>query len=101
MKGTPKKRQTGIDPDFADDAIARANHLTDITARPTVDKSAAGSKLIPVRVNAVDYNKLKGLFGSQGLALARAGSLALFYVAEQLEAGKLTMNKAGIIDRRG
>jgi hypothetical protein len=52
-------------------------------------------------MNEVDYNRLKGLFGAQGLALARAGNLALFYVAEQLEAGRISVSKAGIIDRRG
>ena len=72
-----------------------------VVTKQTEDKSQAGSKLIPVRVNAIDYNKLKGLFGAQGLALARAGNLALFYIAEQLEAGRLSITKAGIIDRRG
>jgi len=65
------------------------------------DKSTAKSKMIPVRMNEIDYNRLKGLFGAQGLPLARAGNLALFYVAEQLEAGRLSISKAGIIDRRG
>jgi len=72
-----------------------------VTSKETPDKSQAVSKLIPVRVNEVDYNRLKGLFGSQGLALARAGNLSLFYVAEQMEAGRLSISKAGIIDRRG
>jgi len=57
--------------------------------------------MIPVRSNGIDYNRLKGLFGMQGLALARVGNLALFYVAEQMEAGRLSITKAGIIDRRG
>jgi len=65
------------------------------------DKSKADTKVIPVRVNEIDYNRLKGLFGAQGLALARAGNIALFYAAEQLEAGRLSITKAGIIDRRG
>ena len=72
-----------------------------VTSKEMPDKSKAGMKLIPVRMNGIDYNRLKGLFGSQGLALARAGNIALFYVAEQLEAGRLSISKAGIIDRRG
>ena len=72
-----------------------------VTSKDLSDKSQAAIKLIPVRMNEVDYNRLKGLFGSQGLALARAGNLALHYVAEQLEAGRLSIGKAGIIDRRG
>ncbi|MDR2485394.1 MAG: hypothetical protein LBD55_08365, partial [Treponema sp.] len=42
-----------------------------------------------------------GLFGARGLPLARAGNLALFYIAEQMEAGRISITKAGIIDRRG
>lgn len=82
----------------ADRAIAAAAEV--VTQEPA-DKSTGASKMIPVRVNETDYNHLKGLFGAQGLALARAGHLALFYVAEQLEAGRISVTKAGIIDRRG
>ena len=72
-----------------------------VTSKEITDKSKAGTKMIPVRINEIDYNRLKGLFGLQGLALARAGDIALFYVAEQMEAGRLSVSKAGIIDRRG
>ena len=72
-----------------------------VTTREKPDKSQVGTKLVAVRVNEVDHNRLKGLFATEGLALARAGNLALFYVAEQLEAGRLSISKAGIIDRRG
>jgi len=72
-----------------------------VTSKEPPDKSKAGTKVVPVRLNEVDYCHLKGLFGSQGLALARAGNLAIFYIAEQLEAGRLSISKAGIIDRRG
>jgi hypothetical protein len=73
----------------------------EIATPETPDKSKRASKMIPVHMNEVDYNRLRGLFGAQGLALARAGNLALFYVAEQLEAGRISVSKAGIIDRRG
>jgi hypothetical protein len=72
-----------------------------VATREAPDKSKASIKSIPVRVNEIDYNRLKGLFGAQGLPLARAGNLAIFYIAEQLEAGRLSVTKAGIIDRRG
>jgi hypothetical protein len=81
-----------------DKAISAA---AEVVTQKEVDKSQGVSKLIPVRVNEMDYNRLKGLFGAQGLALARAGHLALFYIAEQLEAGRISISKAGIIDRRG
>jgi hypothetical protein len=71
-------------------------------ATPAIsDKSKRASKMIAVHMNEADYNRLRGLFGAQGLALARAGNLALFYVAEQMEAGRISVSKAGIIDRRG
>ena len=73
----------------------------EVVTQSPVNKSDYSTKLIPVRVNEHDYNRLKGLFGAQGLPLARAGNLALFYIAEQLEAGRLSITKAGIIDRRG
>jgi len=72
-----------------------------VTSMDKPDKSKSGMKIIPVRTNGIDYNRLKGLFGLHGLALARAGNLALFYVAEQVEANRLSITKAGIIDRRG
>jgi len=81
-----------------DKATAAANA---VVTQAATDKSGAETKMIPVRVNGFDYNRLKGLFGSQGLPLARAGSLAIYYIAEQLEAGRLSITKAGIIDRRG
>jgi hypothetical protein len=70
-----------------------------VTTKEKPDKSKAGTKLIPVRMNEIDYNRLKGLFGAEGLALARAGSLALSYVGEMVSAGRLSISKAGIIDR--
>jgi len=100
MKGTPKKNN-GIDTTSIDNAMKEANSLTEATKRETVDKSKLKSKLVPVRLNEIDYNRLMGLFGSQGVKLARAGSIALYYVAEQLENGRLSITKAGIIDRRG
>ncbi|MCL2608828.1 MAG: hypothetical protein FWD94_02865 [Treponema sp.] len=92
-------KKTGLpDRGSVDQAVAAA---TAVATKAATDKSKAQSKAIPVRVNEIDYNRLRGLFGAQGLALARAGNLALFYVAEQLEAGRISMTKAGIIDRRG
>jgi hypothetical protein len=71
------------------------------TTPPAPDATRDKPQTIAVRVADVDYKRLKGLFGAQGLALARAGNLALFYLAEQLEAGRVSVTKAGIIDRRG
>jgi hypothetical protein len=66
-----------------------------------IEKPKEKNQTIAVRVSDRDYKRLKSLFGAQGLALARAGNLALFYAAEQLQAGRISITKAGIIDRRG
>jgi hypothetical protein len=65
------------------------------------DKTHDKPQMIAVRVNETDYRRLRALFAGQGLALARAANLALYYVAEQMEAGCISVTKAGIIDRRG
>jgi hypothetical protein len=93
-----KQEKDLLDRGSAESAL---NAAAEVVSKPTEDKSQAVTKMIPVRVNEVDYNRLKGLFGAQGLPLARAGNLALFYIAEQLEAGRISVSKAGIIDRRG
>jgi hypothetical protein len=91
-------KKVSADRGSVEQALASA---AEIATAETPDKSKRASKMIPVHMNEVDYNRLRGLFGAQGLALARAGNLALFYVAEQLEAGRISVSKAGIIDRRG
>jgi hypothetical protein len=65
------------------------------------DKSEAAIKAVPLRINEIDYNRFKGLFGSRGLALATAARLALYYVGELVESGAISINTGGIIDRRG
>ena len=93
IQKTPQQERGSIDT-----ALTAAK---EVATKDAPDKSAAKTKLIQVRINEVDYNRLMGLFGAQGVALARAGSLSLFYIAEQLEAGRISISKAGIIDRRG
>jgi hypothetical protein len=68
---------------------------------PLAKNKSKKMKTIPIRIYEEDYDELKKLFGGQGLALARAGHLALFYTAEQLKAERISITKAGIIDRRG
>jgi hypothetical protein len=81
-------------------AVTAVNKATTPKILPAQDKTKK-MKTIPVRTYEDDYDDLKKLFGGQGLALARAGNLALFYVAEQLKMGRISVTKAGIIDRRG
>jgi hypothetical protein len=62
------------------------------------DKSKAPLRTIAVRINEIDYNKLNSLFTAQGTNLAAAGRAAIFHLAEQIEAGSLSIPN-GVIYR--
>jgi hypothetical protein len=62
------------------------------------DKSKVPLRTIAVRINEVDYNKLNSLFTAQGTNLAAAGRAAIFHLAEQVEAGSLSIPN-GVIYR--
>jgi hypothetical protein len=99
MKGTNMaNKKVSADRGNVDRAISAASA---VITRDAPDKSSAEIKMIPVRINEIDYNRFKGLFGSQGLALATAARLAIYYVGELVESGAITINTGGIIDRRG
>jgi hypothetical protein len=60
------------------------------------DKSKAPLRTIAVRINEVDYNRLNALFAAQGTNLAAAGRAAIFHLAEQIEAGTLSIPNGNI-----
>jgi hypothetical protein len=82
-------------------AQAQVTTAEDPRTKASIDKTRDKAQMIAVRVNETDHRRLRALFAGQGLALARAANLALYYVAEQMEAGRISVTKAGIIDRRG
>jgi DNA invertase Pin-like site-specific DNA recombinase len=55
---------------------------------------------ITQRVDKERYERLQELFGSKGLAMATAANMALFYIADMVEAGALSISRGGIIDTR-
>lgn len=65
------------------------------------DISAAANKMICIRLNDYEHRKMKALFSKKGIPLATGVKLAALYVSELVEAGALSISKAGIIDRRG
>jgi hypothetical protein len=77
------------------DAIGAVNA---ITTKATPDKSKARLRTIAVRINEIDYNRLNSLFTAQGTNLAAAGRAAIFHLAEQIEAGTLSIPN-GVIYR--
>lgn len=62
-----------------------------VTTKTDVDKSKVPKRTIAVRINAVDYNRINSLFTAQGTNLAAAGKAAILYLAEQVEAGILSI----------
>jgi len=55
---------------------------------------------ITQRIEKERYEHLQELFGSKGLAMATAANMALFYIADMVEAGALSISRGGIIDIR-
>ncbi|GHT47551.1 hypothetical protein AGMMS49936_08520 [Endomicrobiia bacterium] len=64
-----------------------------------VDKSKVRQRTIAVSINEIDYNRLNSLFVAQGTNLSAAGRADIFFLAEQVEAGKLAIPN-GVIYRR-
>ena len=62
-----------------------------VTTKVAPDKSKARIRTIAVRINEVDYNRLNSLFTAQGTNMATAGKAAIFHLAEQIEAGTLSI----------
>ena len=60
-------------------------------------------KTISLHVNAGEYAFLKSVFESKGkgLKLSSAIKMAALFIAEQVDAGAISISKAGIVDRRG
>lgn len=84
-----------LDVSGAVETIAMA---TTAKAQTTIDKSKVPQRTIAVRINEIDYNRLNSLFTAQGTNLASAGRAAIFFLAEQVETGKVTIPN-GIICR--
>jgi hypothetical protein len=72
-----------------------------VSTKIAPDKSKAPLRTIAVRINEVDYNRLNALFTAQGTNLAAAGRAAIFHLAEQVEAGTISIPNGVIYRNRG
>ncbi|GHT53627.1 hypothetical protein AGMMS49990_10720 [Endomicrobiia bacterium] len=79
--------------------VSSAAETLALATKPVLDKSKVPQKTISVRINEIDYNRLNSLFVAQGTNLSAAGRAAIFFLAEQVESGKLTIPN-GVIYRR-
>jgi hypothetical protein len=91
-------KKENITPDVWKQAKATIGAVNEVTTRIAPDKSKAPLRTIAIRINEVDYNRLNSLFAAQGTNMAAAGKAALFHLAEQIEAGVLSIPN-GVIYR--
>jgi hypothetical protein len=84
-------KKASSNPDVWDHAKETIGAVNEITTKTALDKSKAALRTVAIRINEVDYNRLNALFAAQGTNMAAAGKAALFYLAEQIEAGTLSI----------
>jgi hypothetical protein len=89
------RKEPDKNPNQVKETIGAVNAIATKTAP---DKSKVPMRTIAVRINEVDYNRLNSLFTAQGTNLAAAGRAAIFHLAEQVEAGSLSIPN-GVIYR--
>jgi hypothetical protein len=99
MKGTLKKATVDVS-----GALQSANALTAATVRQepeTPDMDADNLKYVNIRFKAGEYMRLKKAYGGQGFNLTTGIRKAAVYIADQIEAGAVSMTEGGIYPRRG
>jgi hypothetical protein len=98
MKGTLKKATVDVS-----GALQSANALTAATTRqepgtPDIDETL---KYVNIRFKAGEYMRLKKAYGGQGFNMTTGIRKAAVYIADQIEAGAISMTEGGIYPRRG
>jgi hypothetical protein len=87
-KGTPIGHVT--------DNAMKAASAAATTPPEAPDKSKVRQRTIAVRINEIDYNRLNSLFTAQGTTISAAGRAAIIRLAEEVEAGRLSI-PSGVI----
>lgn len=83
-------------------AVDSANAATAATARPKLEEmDAEGLKYVNLRFKVSEYVRLKKAYGGQGFNLTTGIRKAGVYIADQIEAGALTMTEGGVYPKRG
>jgi hypothetical protein len=96
MKGTLKKPTVDVRA-----AMEAANDLTQSTARPETSPEEDGLKYVNIRFKAGEYLRLKKAYGGQGFNLTTGIRKAAVYIADQIEAGAVSMTEGGVYSRKG
>jgi hypothetical protein len=92
------RKEGGTTPDIENHVKETMKAVNEVATKLGPDKSKVPLRTIAVRINEVDYNRLNSLFTAQGTNMATAGKAAIFHLAEQIEAGTLSIPN-GVIYR--
>jgi hypothetical protein len=57
-------------------------------------------KTIAVRINEKEYRELDALFSAQGTSMAAAGKAAIFYIADMVKSGEISIPNGVIVEKR-
>jgi hypothetical protein len=74
--------------------------VTSVASGTDSDKNQVPQKMICIRINASDYNRLCSLFASQGTKMTAAMRAAIFRLGELVEAGDMSIPNGVIRDHR-
>jgi hypothetical protein len=85
----------------ADAAIKEASTIA--TPKKQADKKGRkpqAGKLVSVRIDPVDLERMREIFNENGVTLAGGIKLCTLHTLQDIEAGRIRITKAGIIPRR-
>jgi hypothetical protein len=66
----------------------------------TADEGDEKIKFITLRIRESDHEWMRRLFGGQGLPLATACTMASYWLAKEVEAGRYSISRGGIREER-
>jgi hypothetical protein len=69
--------------------------------QPLVNKEKVPMRTVAVRINEEDYKRLDALFAMQATNMASAGRAALFYLADEVESGRMAISHGVIHKTKG
>lgn len=71
-----------------------------VASAPKAERPVIPQRVVSIKINEGDYNRLWSLFAAQGTRVATAGRAALFYLAACVEKGELSIPNGVICKRR-
>jgi hypothetical protein len=86
----------------ADTAIKGASQVATPkrTAAKTTGRKPQAGKLVSVRIDPVELEKMRETFNENGVSLAGGIKLCAMYGLQEIESGRLRVTKSGLFTRR-